>query len=507
MTRPRDLAIALSLANICFLEAWAHLVGLPGALEGRAPAGIDFAGIMVAVGVTAAAFFSGARVARRLGGVWLAGARLLVVMALAIPVGAFIRTKYESCGVACFAAFLREYRITLTFGCVVLLAGVLLFRGVLWRVIRSLLLFALPFVVITFGQAVVGMVRAPWLPMTPPLGLPPPAGAHPTARVVWLIFDELDERILFRERPSSLNAAEFDRLRASALSADNAYPPGPETIISIPGLMTGRLFKSVGFDRQGLRFEAPGAGTLGWDELPTVFARARAAGHDVRALGWVFPYCNLLAPQLSFCMYRPPYFGIYSHDPSPTLIRSAAAYLASLLPWNQHRLHLRDFTELLGAAREVVGDARPGLVYVHLPVPHPPPIFDRSTGQTTVFNFADINGYFDNVALADRTLGEIRGAMEATGAWDRSTIIVSSDHFWRDSKRLEGRGDHRIPFLLKPADSHAALVYANPFNTVLTGDIVLAILNGDITDVEAAAAWLDAHRTTADYPYYDSAAH
>jgi hypothetical protein len=39
------------------------------------------------------------------------------------------------------------------------------------------------------------------------------------------------------------------------------------------------------------------------------------------------------------------------------------------------------------------------------------------------------------------------------------------------------------------------------FNTVLTHDLLLAILRGEVSDTRGAAAWLDQHRSIGRSPY------
>jgi len=67
-------------------------------------------------------------------------------------------------------------------------------------------------------------------------------------------------------------------------------------------------------------------------------------------------------------------------------------------------------------------------------------------------------------------------SMEAKGDWDKSIVLVSADHWWRDALKLNGRPDHRIPFLLKLADQKARLDCDGLFNTVLTRELLLKLL-------------------------------
>jgi hypothetical protein len=39
----------------------------------------------------------------------------------------------------------------------------------------------------------------------------------------------------------------------------------------------------------------------------------------------------------------------------------------------------------------------------------------------------------DSLALADRTLGELMAAMEASPRWPKTTVVVNGDHSWRIS--------------------------------------------------------------------------
>jgi len=59
--------------------------------------------------------------------------------------------------------------------------------------------------------------------------------------VLWLIFDEMNEELLFASRPQALSLPNFDHLRSEALIATNAFPPAGHTTQSIPALLTGRL--------------------------------------------------------------------------------------------------------------------------------------------------------------------------------------------------------------------------------------------------------------------------
>ena len=72
-------------------------------------------------------------------------------------------------------------------------------------------------------------------------------------------------------------------------------------------------------------------------------------------------------------------------------------------------------------------------------------------------------------------------------------IIVTSDHPLRDSRALDGKSDPRVPFLLKMKGQHQGISLPDSFNTVVSGDLALAILGGQVSTVEAATDWLQRH--------------
>ena len=67
----------------------------------------------------------------------------------------------------------------------------------------------------------------------------PASGSSP--RVVWVVFDELEQRALFEKRPKGINLPAFDRLRRESVTASHAEAPGHETERSIPSYLTGRI--------------------------------------------------------------------------------------------------------------------------------------------------------------------------------------------------------------------------------------------------------------------------
>jgi hypothetical protein len=94
--------------------------------------------------------------------------------------------------------------------------------------------------------------------------------------------------------------------------------------------------------------------------------------------------------------------------------------------------------------------------------------------------------------------------MEHAGLWDRSAVLISSDHPLRgpeygaglteDDKRLiRGKLSPFVPFLLKLPDQQRTVTFSPGFNTVVSRGLLESILRGAIAGPEQAVEWLSAH--------------
>jgi arylsulfatase A-like enzyme len=137
----------------------------------------------------------------------------------------------------------------------------------------------------------------------------------------------------------------------------------------------------------------------------------------------------------------------------------------------------------------MAANPRLGLVVGHLPVPHAPYIYDASTGAFDLRN-ASASAYFDALQLADRTLGEIRGAMREAGVWENSAVLVSADHGYRESDFGKPTTSW-VPFLLKLPGENEPAAYTPEMETLASGGLLLAILEGEVVTAGDVARWLD----------------
>src|SRR5205809_6203502 len=64
---------------------------------------------------------------------------------------------------------------------------------------------------------------------------------EPARRDLWLIFDEMDQRMLFDARPDGIKFLELDGFRSEEIYADSAYPQAGEQLTHLPELTTGNM--------------------------------------------------------------------------------------------------------------------------------------------------------------------------------------------------------------------------------------------------------------------------
>jgi hypothetical protein len=328
-----------------------------------------------------------------------------------------------------------------------------------------------------------------------------PTGKTAPQRVVWMIFDELDQGIAFEGVAGKVNMPEFERLQRSALHATAAYSPTSGTLSSLPSLITGKLVQlasPVGPDDLRLVYAGGDGREVRWRGQPNVFSHARSLGLDSVLIGWYHPYCRQLSGELRACWWSAMPFqadsvGRTTGEAVPKYLRSL--FETNLLsPFGQSLATAeaaQRYQALMREARRAVADPSLGVVFLHLQVPHAPHAYDRRSGAFTLGN-APVKGYLDSLALADIALGELRRAMESASLWDSTTVLVSSDHSYRSSRALAHRKvDRRVPFLLKLSGQQREVPYATQFNTVLSADLVLAILRRELKTADQVAAWMD----------------
>ena len=495
-----DLLAGVSLANLCFLDTWVEVLGSDarsGYLSNISASDCVAAMVMVAaVGFAAGAAIHVMRASAGPRAAPLKGMFLTCLFfAILIPLNS-LRVRYDVLRLPNVLSWAKSASLPLQAAAVLLVAivafALIRQRHRMFAFATNVLLAASPFILVTFGRSAWAALTYSERVIEPLSAADVPVFKSHSGRVVIMVFDELDERLAFNERPRDLALPELDRLRQEALFADSAYSPGPGTLQSMPGLIVGRqvAYAAPSGPNELLLSFVGGRDTVQWSTQPNMFTRARGLGLNTAIAGWYHPYCRVLRSALTRC-FAQPYVGVMSGQGGRTLGRALIERLVSISPWDLRREHLEAYNNIMTQALKAVADSSLGLVLLHLPVPHLPPIYDRRTGSFTVRRHG-YDVYFDNLALADRTLGELRRAMEANGTWTMSSVLVTSDHSWRASGDFDGKHDPRIPFIVKLSGRADTLTFTKPVYTTVASDLVVTLLKGTRLTVTDLARWLTA---------------
>lgn len=513
----RDAVVALSLSNLLFFKVWAayfYSYHRPYFRQDVSP-GQDYLAILADVLLLAVVLWGGVRLARRSERPpVLVGIRLLFLVALLVIAAVIGRGLQPTRGPLATEPAPWSWTAVLA-GVAVGLAALYVagrWHRPLARAGVQLVLVLSPFVLVTGAQAVwMARPQPPAAQVQPgnrPPALRPRSPAAP--RVLWLVFDGLDQRLAFDERPKGLALPEFDRLRRESLVASRALPVSTATLVSLPSLLTGRTITYC--DPQGpdelMVYTEGSAEAVPLSRQPTVFSRARELGVESGLAGWFHPYCRLFSSQLTVCAQWPFRF---TGEPRSVSVRmrDAAGMMLWSLPFADEFFfvdplglelfptrsfrgeHRRKHEGVLERARAMAADPALGLVFVHSPVPHGPGIYNRHSGQPGAP--ADPKEwYLGNLALTDRTLGDLRRALEQAGLWERTAIVVTADHSLGASASFDGKRDPRVPLLVHLPGQAVSLTYKPPLRTVVLHDLVLALLSGEVRNADQVARWLEA---------------
>jgi hypothetical protein len=497
----RDLAVGLSLATLWFIGVWSDLLPFLYISDrfpiGALPCWNDFAAVVINVVLLGSAFAAAARLARR-------GPRWVVVLAqwallgsLAVPANA-LRNHFNTPPERLYALLGPTIGLAV-FGAMALL---LLVVAVRWRtrivaVVTAALNIMFPLVLITFGQAAWAIAQAGGrMQCGGTTGRAKALAGSAARRVLWIVYDEMDQRTVFDERPRDLRLPKFDRLRAESLAASSALPPADRTERSMPAFLSGlRVADARLVGRNQLRLEVAGrAEPLVWTGADTIFARARTLGVNTGLAGFFLPYCAMIGDSLTICQWQPcvtcgRLTGVFGNSLGESMWHQAS----ELAPQYGRRRHLDAFKTLQEAGVALARDPSIGFALLHLPVPHEPGIYDRARDDFSIRAAAG-DGYAHNLALADRSLGELRSAIDSAGLSDKTTVMVFGDHGRRSHADGESIADPRVPFLVRMAGQSQGMTYRAPVDLLRVHDLTLEILSGRVSTPNDLHGWLDGHR-------------
>jgi Sulfatase len=493
----KDALVAISLSNLCFGHAWYYLLVMDATTHGYysryTTSALHLSALLTNIILFALLFWCGASLVRRSKDRRVQFIGDLALCATLVAGLDFVRLHlFYHAYMDWVWPILRQTWLASIIA-MVLLAAVAYWHRLAARAAKMIIVLCIPLVGFTFAKANFKLLSIERATRAEEPSPPSMFRTIPPRRVVWVIFDAMDQRLAFRQRLPGVQMPEFDRLRQESFVANNAYPPSFSTQTSMPSLISNqRVLHARIVSNDELMLSLADGREAGWSQLPNVFSHARELGFNTALVGWHHPYGRILGPALNdYEWYANPY---YSKTRAPTFWGSVRLQIRAMFP-KIHTSYVALYCDSLQKSRSLVADPRYGLVMLHLLPPHAPCIYNPESKKLSIWESGEASGYPGSLALADRTLGELRRAMEASGVWNNTWVVISADHWWRESRQLDGKLDHRIPFIVKPAGAPVARTYSNPFSTIITHDLLLAILSGELRNARELPSWVDRHKT------------
>jgi hypothetical protein len=294
----------------------------------------------------------------------------------------------------------------------------------------------------------------------------------------------------------NIDRAEIDRQYSGFIFFKNHMGAFPTTIVSIPSMLTGAMYRNEEpmrqfienqFERasiframrdQGYQVDAVSgltydkASTTNYYRLPTPYVTYDAY---VKFVGWQLTDLALFrhAPHV----LKPWIYNGQSWRLQTTFGQSADTPGRRYMPVNGQAF-LADYTTKVRVAHD-----RPTYKYIHIGIPHWPVSVDANCTYIGATSLRRQN-YTDQARCGLRRVGAFLDKLRELGAYDKSLIVISSDH--GVALPPEGFKDDRDVFggpLSEMAGSSLALLVVKPPQSI--GPVRISEAPTQITDIPA----------------------
>ncbi len=340
--------------------------------------------------------------------------------------------------------------------------------GYFWKTVPYFFVFQL----IILAKLGLGFLKATEIERTVSYATVKRSGQKLTNRVVWIVFDELDYRLAFPERPKQVDLPRFDQLLSKSFNFTNAVPPASATIVSIPSLIDGVFYNSAyPISASKLMLRSSGDSFSPWGTQPNIFTDVNDMGGKCAVAGWYLPYSRIFGASVEsvhWVAFSPEGFvGLGGN-----LFDTLKIHLMALTPITRQFLHRINVDVLETYIDEVACNPEFDFCFIHLPAPHLPSL-NRNAGY---WYFGSVNGYLENLTIADSILGRCLDKIADSSVCNKTTVIVSSDHPWRVSYLYDGATDPRVPLIVRFPGQNSRVDLGGRVNTVNTRRLVSKIL-------------------------------
>lgn len=312
--------------------------------------------------------------------------------------------------------------------------------------------------------------------------------AAPNHSVYLFIFDEWSYSRTYQNYSLSPEFRNLAELSAQATVFHNAHSPGTHTHKSLPCILRGTP------DCPEITYLTPGfmptTDFVPASAYPSIFSNASCDDYQKIMLNWGFAtniwidrelnYRNSyscyarsdkLTESMALHLYNAVFFWT---DPWTTLVYD------KLKPYHQKHNGLLTYQRLRDDIKTVLSNrSEQTFAIFHYPLPHPPYLLnpDGSYRGYDPNNHvsANVEGYRRNLAYLDKLIGEFVEVIKATGQFDDSMLILTSDHSWRSDPHMTQPTDEiltHVPLIVKYPGQRQPLTINADFRTYQLGKLI-----------------------------------
>jgi hypothetical protein len=316
-------------------------------------------------------------------------------------------------------------------------------------------------------------------------------------KVILIIFDELDYRLLFEMRENNLQLPNIDKLIETSFFATNAIPPANETMLSLPQITNGHKIFDV-YLRPGNKVEIldDEKNILQWRDSKNIFKILNENKINNAVIGQAgLPYCKIFDKYLNICWEH----GIEWSETNYNLLDAFYIFsketllsfplLNSFLNRNKNIEHfeIQRFKKIMAVSKETIKDQNIDFTLLHFNVPHNPYFFNMANNTFDTSMFDKPEGYIHSLKLVDNIVGELIETINLNYDFNNINLIITSDHSCRSIycpilDELNLKQDFRVPFILKLKNQKTKYLYEEEFQIINIMKIIRGILDKNITN-------------------------
>jgi len=302
--------------------------------------------------------------------------------------------------------------------------------------------------------------------------------------VLFILFDEWSyDRTFINRNPKAIFTT-LQSLVSTAIVFHQALSPGIRTIESVPILLGDPVFQKA-------KSQSP------LIIKNSLFRQAKERGWENVIVGSYLPYPLWFGNDIQFGLQAPDY-----KNPRPTFIESVQSHLALGLlhplsywkiPFGQayyNHVNLRNQKRRVAyvhkwAKKSVKRSGNKTFTFVHYSLPHDPFL----SVNTIKFPSNPIQGYEGNILYADRLLQDLIQSLKEQEIWDKSLVIVTSDHGWKTDPSLQNftqlealnKQLRHVPLMVKMPFQNTRIDVDSPYDLVRLKTLLSLIFKTDFS--------------------------